>query len=252
MKHWSLLVTLASVVTSAYGQNGLSGRIVDPQGRVVPAATVRLVMASGYSLTAASDNDGHYQFAAVPSGEYQLRATAPGLSSAPQKLSWNGDATQRDIMLSQLESQHKSIVITDGAVEPEIDLRNAETFNRTLFTRDDQLLQQLNAGIDAGQHEGGGKSLEIRRFGFNLDHGGVNGGLKVMVDGVEQNQETQGHGQGYLGSLKALSPELIQDVTITNGPFSAEYGDFSGLGLVQIHQREALRHRVILSPRLLA
>jgi len=44
----------------------------------------------------------------------------------------------------------------------------------------------------------------------------------------------------YLGSLKALSPELIQDVTIINGPFSAEYGDFSGLGVVHIRQRESL------------
>ena len=113
-------------------------------------------------------------------------------------------------------------------------MRNAELFNGTLFTRDDQVLQQIDAGINAGQHEGGGKSLEIRRFGFNLDHGGVNGGLKVLVDDIQQNQGSQGHGQGYLGSLKALSPELIQDVTIMNGPFSAEYGDFSGLGAVHI------------------
>ncbi len=58
------------------------------------------------------------------------------------------------------------------------------------------------------------------------------------MDDVQQNQGSQGHGQGYLGSLKALSPELIQDVTIINGPFSAEYGDFSGLGVVHIRQRE--------------
>ena len=101
-------------------------------------------------------------------------------------------------------------------------------------------MPQLNAGINAGQHEGGGKSLEIRRFGFNLDHGGVNGGLKVLLDDVQQNQGTQGHGQGYFGALKALSPELIQDVTVINGPFSPEYGDFSGLGLVHIRQRESL------------
>ena len=131
-------------------------------------------------------------------------------------------------------------MITAKSLEPEIDMRNDEVFNRTLFTRDDQIFQQLNAGINAGQHEGGGKSLEIRRFGFNLDHGGVNGGLKVLVDDVQQNQGTQGHGQGYLGALKALSPELIQEVTIINGPFSPEYGDFSGLGVVHIRQRESL------------
>ena len=30
----------------------------------------------------------------------------------------------------------------------------------------------------------------------NLDHGGVNGGLRVLLDNVQQNQGTQGHGQG--------------------------------------------------------
>src|SRR6202171_375580 len=135
---------------------------------------------------------------------------------------------------------HTSITITATPVEPAFDRRNSDVFSQTLFSRDDQMFQQLNAGIDAGQHEGGGKSLEIRRFGFNLDHGGVNGDLKVLVDDVGQNQGTQGHGQGYLGALKALSPELIQEVTIINGPFSPEYGDFSGLGVVHIRQRESL------------
>ncbi len=134
---------------------------------------------------------------------------------------------------------YTSIVITASPVEPSIDRRNAEVFQQTLFSRDDQVFHQLNAGINAGQHEGGGKSIEVRRFGFNLDHGGVNGGLKVLVDNIQQNQTTQGHGQGYLGSLKSLSPELIQEANIINGPFSAEYGDFSGLGVVHIRLRES-------------
>jgi hypothetical protein len=151
------------------------------------------------------------------------------------------DETVRvELHFSQVAGQSVSMVISARTLEPSVDMRNAEVFNKTLFTRDDQMLQQMDAGIDAGQHEGGGKSLEIRRFGFNLDHGGVNGGLKVMVDDVQQNQGTQGHGQGYLGALKALSPELIGEVNIINGPFSAEYGDFSGLGVVQIRQRESL------------
>jgi hypothetical protein len=139
-----------------------------------------------------------------------------------------------------LQPNHYSVTVLAKTLEPGSDLRNSEVYKSTLFTRDDQLFQQLDAGIDAGQHEGGGKSVEVRRFGFNLDHGGVNGGLKVLLDNVQQNQGTQGHGQGYLGSLKSVSPELIQDLTVINGPFSAEYGDFSGLGVVHIRQREAL------------
>ena len=135
---------------------------------------------------------------------------------------------------------HTSVVITDTVLEPSVDRRNQAVFKDTLFSRDDQIFHQLAAGINVGQHEGGGKSIEIRRFGFNLDHGGVNGGLKVLVDNVQQKQSTQGHGQGYLGSLKSLSPELVQEANLINGPFSAEYGDFSGLGVVHIRLRESL------------
>ena len=141
---------------------------------------------------------------------------------------------------SGLEPVRESITIVASPLGPRIDPSNAEVFRSTLFSRDDQLFQLLDAGISAGQHEGGGKSLQIRRFGFNLDHGGGNGGLRVTVDNVPQNHSTQGHGQGYLGSLKSLSPELIEDVTMINGPFAAEHGDFSGLGTVQVHMREKM------------
>ena len=140
----------------------------------------------------------------------------------------------------EIPKVHTSVVITDTVVEPSVDRRNEAVFKDMLFSRDDQIFHQFAAGITAGQHEGGGKSIEIRRFGFNLDHGGVNGGLKVLVDNVQQNQSTQGHGQGYLGSLKSLSPELVAEANLINGPFSAEYGDFSGLGVVHIRLRESL------------
>ncbi len=241
----ALFVLLSAAVALA-AESGASGRVLDSQGRIVPGATVSLETAGGFRLSATADGEGRYRFASVPDGAYTLRGSAPGLSSPASKLNLRQTLAVQDVVLSQVAGQHQSVVITANTVEPEVDLRNAEAFNRTLFTRDDQVLQQLNAGINAGQHEGGGKSLEIRRFGFNLDHGGVNGGLKVMVDDVQQNQGTQGHGQGYLGSLKALSPELIEDVTITNGPFSAQYGDFSGLGVVHIHQRETLPEQLTL------
>jgi hypothetical protein len=233
------------VAASARAGSGVSGRVFDPQGHLLPGATVKLE-AAGYHAAVTTDSEGRYIFASVPDGTCQLKAEAPGLAAVSLSLKLAGQLAIQNIAFSQLAARHESIVISAKTVEPGIDLRNAEVFNRTLFTRDDQVLQQLDAGINAGQHEGGGKSLEIRRFGFNLDHGGVNGGLKVLVDDVQQNQGTQGHGQGYLGSLKALSPELIEDVTITNGPFSAEYGDFSGLGVVHIHQRESLPDQVTL------
>jgi outer membrane receptor protein involved in Fe transport len=233
-------IGFALTSASIAADSGILGRVLDPHGRSVAGATVRLQIGT-INLNAVSDEQGQFRLTPVSPGAYRLTVEAKGFQTSGQDVTIDADGTVRlDMTLSGIAGQHESIVISGRTVEPSVDLRNAEAFNRTLFTRDDQVMQQLNAGIDAGQHEGGGKSLEIRRFGFNLDHGGVNGGLKVLVDDVQQNQGTQGHGQGYLGALKALSPELIQDVTIINGPFSAEYGDFSGLGVVHIRQRESL------------
>ncbi|MBI4875766.1 MAG: TonB-dependent receptor [Acidobacteria bacterium] len=219
-------------------------RVLDPQGRSVAGAAVRLQTGTAAAAVATTDGRGQVRLGSISPGPYRLTAESPGFQSSTREVTiGDGGVEQLDVTLPGIAGQHQSIVITAKTVEPAVDLRNAEVFDRTLFTRDDQAMQQLNAGIDAGQHEGGGKSVEIRRFGFNLDHGGTNGGLKVLVDGVQQNQGTQGHGQGYLGALKALSPELIQDVTLINGPFSAEYGDFSGLGVVHIRQRESLPDR---------
>ncbi len=235
-------VLCLAAVLPGLAESGFAGRVLDPSGEVVPGAAVELRLASSGSAVAGTTTDGQGRYGfAVPPGAYELAIQAQGFAPAVAKADVAaGGMTSLDLRFEKLAAQTSNIVITAKTTEPALDLRNAEVFNRTLFTRDDQVFQQLDAGIDAGQHEGGGKSLEFRRFGFNLDHGGVNGGLKVLVDDVQQNQGTQGHGQGYLGSLKALSPELIQEVTVINGPFSAEYGDFSGLGVVHIRQRESL------------
>lgn len=148
--------------------------------------------------------------------------------------------TSQPAVTDELDPIHESITIVAEPLGPSVQPDLSEVFRETLFSRDDQIMQVLGAGINAGQHEGGGKSLEIRRFGFNTDHGGVNGGLRITVDNVSQNYGTQGHGQGYVGALKSLSPELVEDVRLINGPFSAEHGDYSGLGVVQIRTRESL------------
>jgi hypothetical protein len=244
-------IVLTLIVASLAAQAaGVSGRVTDPQGKAVAGATVKLVLPDGSVVAEArTDGVGQYSLSDVDLGCATKRvetsldpagtsACATGLKyglvvSAKGFATVTKDAGSGDVQFEKVEGRSESIVISARVEEPTVD-------PRILFTRDDQVFQQLNAGINVGQHEGGGKSLEVRRFGFNLDHGGVNGGLKVLVDDVQQNQGSQGHGQGYLGSLKALSPELIQEVSIINGPFSAQYGDFSGLGVVHIRQREAM------------
>ncbi len=217
----------------------VSGVVLTEQNEVVPGATVVIQFVTG-KKEAVTDAGGSFRLV-VPREPLTVNVVGKYLVFEAKSLSL-ADATEGlQLQVSYtIPPVHESLVISATALNPTIDQRNGNVYKSTLFSRDDQIFDTLAAGINAGQHEGGGKSLEIRRFGFNLDHGGVNGGLKVLVDDVQQNQSTQGHGQGYLGALKTLTPELVDDVDILNGPFSAEYGDFSGLGVVHIRLKETL------------
>jgi outer membrane receptor protein involved in Fe transport len=221
----------------------LSGVVVTQQNESVSGAVV-IVQSSSGEQRLETDADGAFR-CNVPAGAVRLRVEGKQILALEKNLGPDEPTEGIQITIDLIAPNlRESMVIRTGPVDPIIDRRNDAVYKNSLFLRDDQVFHTLDAGISAGQHEGGGKSLEIRRFGFNLDHGGVSGGLKVLVDGVGQNQATQGHGQGYLGQLKSLTPELVESVDVLNGPFSAEYGDFSGLGVVHIRLRETLPHKL--------
>ena len=216
-----------------------SGVVLTQQFELVPNVSIE-VETSGGKLSAISDEEGKF-FLQVPNESFSVKFSGKNINPVTRIFAADDSLINLQIKISYIVPPiNENVMIQANSLSPEVETRGDTIYKNTLFGRDDQLIQTLNAGIDAGQHEGGGKSLEIRRFGFNLDHGGAGGGLKILVDNVQQNQGTQGHGQGYLGALKSLSPELVEDVSIINGPFSAAYGDFSGLGVVQIRQKESL------------
>ena len=223
----------------AAGQRVLSGVVVTAKGEVAPGVAV-VVNSPGGEARALSDAEGNFRIV-LPQGALTLSLSGENVAPFAKEFA-AGETTEnlRLVIEYTVPPIHESIVIVDSSLAPGVERRNEEVYRSTLFSRDDQLFDTLAAGINAGQHEGGGKSIEVRRFGFNMDHGGVSGGLKVLVDDVQQNHGTQGHGQGYLGQLKSLTPELVEGVDILNGPFSAQYGDFSGLGVVHVRTRETL------------
>ncbi|HKP71708.1 MAG TPA: TonB-dependent receptor, partial [Pyrinomonadaceae bacterium] len=239
-----ILLIMLSLTVAVGAQAGrhtrtLSGTILTQQNEAVAGVSILVRSASG-ELRTESDAEGNFRLV-VPAETLSLRFFGKNIALVARTVEANEQSENLQIKVTYVVPPvHASIVIEAASLEPTVDRRDDTVYKNNLFLRDDQLFQTLNAGIDAGQHEGGGKSLEIRRFGFNLDHGGASGGLKVLVDDVQQNQATQGHGQGYLGQLKSLTPELVRDVDILNGPFSAQYGDFSGLGVVHIRLKESL------------
>ena len=193
-----LSLIFPQIVAQTQSQRTLSGVITTGRNEAIAGATISVRTSAG-DLTTTSDGEGNFKLN-VPAEALVVKITGKNIIPFERRIDVREVMEQiRFEVRHNIPPIHDSLVIAATQLDPVIDRRNEAVYRDTLFSRDDQVFHTLDAGINAGQHEGGGKSLEIRRFGFNLDHGGVNGGLKVLVDNVQQNQGTQGHGQGYLG-----------------------------------------------------
>lgn len=237
-----LLVIFTLCYAQGLLETPISGTVVDPQGKPVPNAVVKVTDGLGrMKLKTIADAEGKFALKVLGSGTYALVAEASGFDAITSGLTeMKGDAQTIELKFGSLAKAETVLTVTEKVLEPTVDQKDAAVFTKTLFTRDDQVFQSLGSGLSLGQHAGGGKSLEVRRFGFNLDHGGTGGGVRVVMDDLLVNQVSGGHAHGYLGALKGLSPELVQEVNLINGPFNAQYGEFSGLGVINIKTREEM------------
>src|ERR1035438_8083037 len=75
-----------AAVLPGLAETGVSGRVLDPAGEVVPGAAVELRLESSGAVVAATttDGQGRYGFAAAP-GAYDLAIQAPGFVQAVWK-----------------------------------------------------------------------------------------------------------------------------------------------------------------------
>ncbi|HXT63901.1 MAG TPA: ankyrin repeat domain-containing protein [Pyrinomonadaceae bacterium] len=72
----------AATVSPVDAGSTVSGVISDPQGAVVPGATVTLTSNDGSSFTFTTGDDGMYKFALLPAGAYVLRVDVSGFPTS--------------------------------------------------------------------------------------------------------------------------------------------------------------------------
>ena len=89
---------------------------------------------------------------------------------------------------------------------------------------------EMVPGLIVTQHAGDGKANQYFLRGFNLDHGTD---FATYVAGVPVNMPTHAHGQGYT-DLNFLIPELVDRIRYRKGPYYADEGDFSSVGVARI------------------
>lgn len=101
-------------------------------------------------------------------------------------------------------------------------------------------LLEIVPGLVVTQHSGEGKANQYFLRGMNLDHGTD---LRITVDGMDINERTNAHGQGY-SDTNFMIPELIDYVQYRKGAYYADYGDFSAIGAIDIHYVDTLKEGI--------
>jgi hypothetical protein len=129
----------------------LSGVIVTQQDELLPGVTISLSYQSGEQKTV-SDAEGRFQFT-IPNETLTARIEGKNIKPFEKRI-YQSDPTENLKIKVELivPTIHESVVITANALDPTVDRRNDTIYKNTLFGRDDQLLQTLNAGINVGQH----------------------------------------------------------------------------------------------------
>jgi TonB family protein len=86
-----LLVIALPIAAATQGPPVPSGTIVDPSGRALPDAIVRLTaIGSDAAFETRTDANGAFEFSPVPQGDYLLSARSPGFSTMRQRLALSG------------------------------------------------------------------------------------------------------------------------------------------------------------------
>jgi outer membrane receptor protein involved in Fe transport len=244
----------AASVGSAEPTGVITGAARDDSGRALPGVTVAVERRDGGPARSVStDAGGAFEVSGLPAGRYRVAFRLPSFATSVKAVSLEAGATARvDVILRValtaevlvtsrrtfrnlteldepvggllgLASAGSEGVVTSRQVEERPVYRVAEVFEAV-------------PGVVITQHSGEGKANQYYVRGFNIDHGTD---LATFVAGVPVNMPTHGHGQGYSDN-NFLIPELVSGVQFQKGTYSAEQGDFSAAGSINVNYLNVL------------
>lgn len=247
------LLTIAAMPAIAQYRASLQGTVTDPQGNVIPGATVTLTSKeTNISKTVTTSGSGVYAIPGLAPGRYSLTVDKPGfakhvLDNIPIL---SEQAQSQDVHL-QISQATTTVTVSAGA-GPVIDTETA-TISGTLtgqqiqalptFSRDPFQAAILAPGAfgnnargasGSGSHNLPGSAGPGGTSGTNsifqtenqvqvVANGTRNNSNSFQVDGIEVNSLAW-------GGAAVITPneESVKEVTVQSSPYSAENGRNSG------------------------
>ena len=225
--------TAVAVAQSQANAADLTGNVVDPNGAVVPGASVTVRnLATGITRNTTSGDDGSYQFIALPPGEYELTAEAATFRKvvvSPVRLTVGQRAELRVNM--EIGTADAVVNVTGDSVEL-IETAKTQVSN----TIDERRIENL----PINERSATGFALTISTVGRDngrpigpaptsgLNIGGQRGrSTQVNVDGADFTDNS------INAARSTVSQEAVQEYQVTTNSYLPEFGRATG-GIVNV------------------
>ena len=227
----ALLLLLRPAALHAQRPPALAGAVTDPQGAVVPHATVRLQRASSsFAEQTMSDLVGHFEFQSVAPGVYEVTAEAAGFASIAHEIAiFASSTTTVDFRFEKVSATGQITVVGTAS-----DAMSPDPSQRTFVH--DQLLEANPGrpgapvsipGLPVETASGGIKAPQYFAPGVAGDHGEpIAQFFKIGNFLFPNNLPANAHGNGY-ADPNVLIPNGIASVDADGGAFNVREGNHS-------------------------
>lgn len=200
-----LLIAFTPMARAQQAGATVSGSVSDPDGALIPGATVTLTPARGKALTVQSGNDGTYSLHGVVAGTYSLTVTMQGFATYVKQGMHITAGQNVDMDVKMVIQAQQEVSVTTQAAQVGVD-QDSNASSTVINGKD----------LDALSDDPDELSSELSALAGPA--AGPNGG-QIYVDGFTGGQ---------------LPPKSsIREIRINQNPFSAQY-DRLGYGRVEV------------------
>lgn len=229
-----LFVSTGLVLAQAGYKAQIRGTVTDPQGGVVPSATVTLTdVSTNIPITQKTDSHGSYTFNGLRPGTFNLLVESNGFRRYERR-NLTLAVSQQAVVNVTLEIGTVTSTVEVNQTAPLLDTGNAAigTTISGASTRDIPLYGRSYFGLvflAGGVTESAGSGItDNYPSGTNfISNGQRNATAEVRLDGALTSAPEQGEGVNT-NVYYQPSVEVIQEFKVENNSFSAEFGNNGG------------------------
>jgi len=215
-------LVLILVALSAGAQVKISGKVLSNKNK--PLAGISIVLKDTYD-GATTDSLGNFSFTTTEKGDQLIEATASGFRSFEQKITISGADITVSVILKEMITDLKAVVISTGSFEASDKKKGAVLTDIDIVTTPSangdvtSALKSLPGTQQVGESEG----LFVR--------GGTATESKIFIDGTQVNNFFYSSEPG-IATRGRFNPFLFKGTVFSTGGYSALYGQALSSALI--------------------